>query len=286
MPKAVKAKKETKPKSDPVAVKMADLNERVIGFAEKRIEDLKSQLRRGFINQNQFFDGLSQVTASAKKLQPEAATLISMKANAALDEGSIIEQRGAATGMIRAMKEQKAADRAVRVAGPDRSDRPARIRAALSRSLQPMLMASAPSTTFGGERNVGDLPRVKMAVESAGGVNTIGQARSARSMVQSAAESAIPRARMGATLGRSAIGAGLLALLGKTIFGGGEAKKAPIDPQVQMALMQQLQGGASPAEGGVNTSRTLMDAGRLLTLLKGLQGMASLSGPTPTTGLV
>jgi hypothetical protein len=85
-------------------------------------------------------------------------------------------------------------------------------------------------------------------------------------------------------------GAGIKAGLGKAGLGGlGAAVAIPLlqsifakkddsmNPAVQMALAQQMQGGGGGAGGG--TSSTLRDMGRLLTMLKGLQDMAGMEGP-------
>lgn len=279
MRKEVKARKPAKPVQP-----KADLNERSISYAEKRIDDLRKQLTRGVISQDEFFASLDTMLASTRKLQPEAATLIQMKANAALDEGRIIEQRGAAAGMVRALRDQKKADK-VRVTAPDKETRMAKGFAAAAENVARPIRLQTAKTTFGGEVSAADFPAVKIALEQAASARTPSHFRMAESAAKSAASDGLASQRKRTGLGRSAIGAGVLALLGKAIFGSGEGKKAPIDPQIQMALMQQMQ-NSGPQEGGVNTSRTLMDAGRLMTLLKGLQGMASMSGPTPTTGLV
>lgn len=50
-----------------------------------------------------------------------------------------------------------------------------------------------------------------------------------------------------------------------------------IDPAIQFQLAQQLGGGGQ--QSGVNTSRTLSQVGKLLTIIKTLQGLGGLAGP-------
>ena len=84
--------------------------------------------------------------------------------------------------------------------------------------------------------------------------------------------------RAGSLKRAGAVGAGgvLSALLLSKLFAG--KQNEGIDPAVQFQLAQQL-GAGGGKQGGVNTSRTLSDVGRLLTILKTLQGVGGLAGP-------
>ncbi len=76
------------------------------------------------------------------------------------------------------------------------------------------------------------------------------------------------------------MGVGLLAML-PFLFG--NKKDQTVDPAIQMQLAQQLAGGGGGSGGGgVNTGRTLTDVSKLLSIIKALQGMASMQGPVKT----
>lgn len=79
--------------------------------------------------------------------------------------------------------------------------------------------------------------------------------------------------RGGAIAGGGALGAIILSKL----FAG--KQNDGLDPAVQMQLQQRLGAGGGGQQGGVNTSRTLSDVGRLLTIIKTLQSTGGLQGP-------
>lgn len=78
--------------------------------------------------------------------------------------------------------------------------------------------------------------------------------------------------RAGALGAGGALGAVILAKL----FAG--KQNDGIDPAIQAQLIQSL-GGGGGQQTGVNTSRTLSQVGKLLTILKTLQGVGGLAGP-------
>lgn len=90
--------------------------------------------------------------------------------------------------------------------------------------------------------------------------------------------------KRGAMLKNVGIGAGatvLAGLLAKKIFSSDE-QKSNLPPEMQMALaaqIQQAQGGGE--DGGKATSRTLTDIGKLLSIIKVMQGMGGGEAQMP-----
>lgn len=72
-------------------------------------------------------------------------------------------------------------------------------------------------------------------------------------------------------LGLAGAGAAIATPLIASMFRG----KQDIDPQIQLQLAQAMGGGAGAGQG-VNTSRTLIDTARLLSIIKGIQEMSGM----------
>ena len=77
-------------------------------------------------------------------------------------------------------------------------------------------------------------------------------------------------------LGAGGVGGALGLLILKSLFAG--KQNDGIDPAVQFQLAQQL-GGGGGQQPGVNTSRTLSQVGKLLSIMKSIQGIGGLAGP-------
>lgn len=81
------------------------------------------------------------------------------------------------------------------------------------------------------------------------------------------------KASLGAKAGYGAVG-GIAALILSSMLGGGGEKAK--QPELPMGLLQM-----AGAQGGQNTSKTLMDIARLISILKGAQGLAGAVAPPP-----
>lgn len=123
---------------------------------------------------------------------------------------------------------------------------------------------------------------VREALQAVGQAKTPRVAARAARTVRGGAPVAerLAQAGRGAKWGRAGL-AGGTALLGipilKSIFGGKE--DVGMDPMMQMALAQQLAGG----QAGTKRS-DLVDIGRLLSIIKSLQGLAAMQGPVNQVG--
>jgi len=79
-------------------------------------------------------------------------------------------------------------------------------------------------------------------------------------------------------------GALLLGYLASKMFGKKEEAQGGMNPELQMMMMQQMQGGG--ASQGVNTSRTLSDMSRMVGLIKMLQSMQAQEPAVPTASAI
>lgn len=79
-------------------------------------------------------------------------------------------------------------------------------------------------------------------------------------------------------------GATLLAgLLAKKIFGGAGEQVNQLSPDIQMALAARLQEAQGGEDGAKATSRTLSDIGKLLSIIKVLQGVGGAEAQLPVS---
>lgn len=76
-------------------------------------------------------------------------------------------------------------------------------------------------------------------------------------------------------LAAGGVGGTLGLLILKSLFAG--KQNDGIDPAVQLQLAQQLGGGGQ--QPGVNTSQTLSQVGKLLSIIKSIQGLGAIAGP-------
>ena len=134
-----------------------------------------------------------------------------------------------------------------------------------------------------GQKPAESIPGVRVQLERMARATTPeGVSAAGKSAVRQAVQG---RARGGAIrkYGRGGAAGLLTALLASRIFSGKDTEG--ISPEVQMALAQQL-GGGQAAGGMPATSRTLIDIARLVTILKGLQGLAGAQGPVAQPRLI
>lgn len=130
-----------------------------------------------------------------------------------------------------------------------------------------------------GMGSAGDVPDVRSALA---GLESPKPRRvaAARREALGAAKTAASKGSMRRKLGRGGLGAGALLLLAPMLFG----KKDGIDPAIQMALAQQMSGAGQ--DGGHSSSKTLTDVGKLLAIIKSLQGLANVQGPVQKPRLI
>lgn len=164
-------------------------------------------------------------------------------------------QAGRMEGERRAQVAQR-----VRAATPKIEDAVGKIRI-------PGYFGSAPAT---------NIPEVQEAVTrlraSATPKQAAARGREAIRIASTKAQAGAPKA----TVGKGLLAGGaatLVGLMASKMLG----KKDEIDPQVQLALAQQI--GMAQRGGGADTSRQLMDLSRALTVVKKLQELAAVQGP-------
>jgi hypothetical protein len=137
-----------------------------------------------------------------------------------------------------------------------------------------------PTTVFGTPLNLQSDARVGEIIKDIESTTAPGEIDRLGVRLSAEAPEAAKRLRVKSMTKAGLIG-GIGAAVAAPLIVGMFKGKDDVDPQVQMQLMQAMQGGQNQ---GVNTSRTLIDTARLLSIIKGIQEMAQLQGAPQTAG--